>query len=798
MHPRGGSSFFFTHITHPNNNHMPPPFRTDIQALRAVAVLLVVGFHVWPATFAGGYVGVDVFFVISGYLITGHLVREVAATGRVDLATFYARRARRLLPAASLTLVAVGLAAFLWMPPSTWPTIAADIAASTLYAENWMLVRRSVDYLAQNQAPSPLQHFWSLSVEEQFYLGWPLLVAWGGRRGRRSGGGGGSSGRLAWSMAAVCVTSFVASLYYAHADPAPGYFSTATRLWEMGMGGLVALRTASPMMPASKTHVGQPQQCLAPSPPAAMAGFVAKPFSVWPAWARTAGTAGGLAAILGSGALYTPQIPFPGAAALLPVLGAVAFILAGELGDEAGEAGGVPALSCVLSHPWLQYVGDLSYSLYLAHWPVVVVYPFVTGRVVDGLLADGVTVLVLSCALAHGCKLAWEGRFRGGDGQKRPENLALRPTPLPSSSRVAHSQCSKNALRLGVILSAISFATSGLLLHASTRPNTQTPYQAGLALNGDVSSTYPGAEAVVKDAQSTHVYSQLPYTEVRPPVHVALLDNGPVYDNKNVQLCPSSARDKNLKVCTTSSAVANVSERVQPTRQIVLLGDSHAAHWFPALSAAAKIHGWTATSVIKSGCMPMNATGLTTKSGGLRSLLACQAWFGSAIRWILAEKPAAVIFSAAAHYQMAGSVSETHAGLASGVVKAAQHLQAHGIPVLAVKHTPFLALSAPVCLESAERRGQEIQEAMATCTAKAADVLPDERALNMAARQLSGLHLLDFDDAFVDLSGHCPPILGNVVVYRDQHHLTSSYSKTLGPALGRRLLAAVPGLLEDA
>ena len=131
--------------------------------------------------------------VITGYLITGHLVREKVATGRVDLPTFYARRARCLLPAASLTLVSVRVAAYMWIPAATWATTTSDIAASTMYAQNWVLVRRSMDYYAQDQAPSPLQHFWSLAVEEQFYLGWPVLAAgvaawWRRRVGRDSKG----------------------------------------------------------------------------------------------------------------------------------------------------------------------------------------------------------------------------------------------------------------------------------------------------------------------------------------------------------------------------------------------------------------------------------------------------------------------------------------------------------------------------------------------------------------------------------------------------------------------------------
>lgn len=144
--------------------------RADIQALRAIAVLLVIAYHVSPTCVTGGFIGVDVFSVISGYLITGQLVCEVNTTGRIDFPDFYARRAQRLLPASSLTLMAVGLASYVWMPPSTWATMAADMAASSLYVQNWMLVRRSVDYLAQGQMPSPLQHFWSLSVEEQFYF----------------------------------------------------------------------------------------------------------------------------------------------------------------------------------------------------------------------------------------------------------------------------------------------------------------------------------------------------------------------------------------------------------------------------------------------------------------------------------------------------------------------------------------------------------------------------------------------------------------------------------------------------
>ena len=151
--------------------------RPEIQALRAVAVLAVVVFHLWPGRLSGGYIGVDVFFVISGFLITSHLMREVERKDRVDLAQFWARRARRLLPAAYLVLfVTRDRRRCVWLPPAQWTQNFREIIGSTLYVENWVLAIDSVDYLAADGVPSAVQHYWTLSVEEQFYLVWPLLI----------------------------------------------------------------------------------------------------------------------------------------------------------------------------------------------------------------------------------------------------------------------------------------------------------------------------------------------------------------------------------------------------------------------------------------------------------------------------------------------------------------------------------------------------------------------------------------------------------------------------------------------
>ena len=145
-------------------------FRPEIQGLRAVAVGLVVFYHLWPLRFSGGFVGVDVFFVISGYLITSHIYREVERTGTISLLSFWARRIRRLLPASLLVLAVSALAVIAWVPSTLWATTARQVGASALYVQNWVLASDAVDYMAQGNEPTVAQHFWSLSLEEQFYV----------------------------------------------------------------------------------------------------------------------------------------------------------------------------------------------------------------------------------------------------------------------------------------------------------------------------------------------------------------------------------------------------------------------------------------------------------------------------------------------------------------------------------------------------------------------------------------------------------------------------------------------------
>ncbi|MGO2151177.1 MAG: acyltransferase family protein [Microbacterium gubbeenense] len=353
--------------------------RSEIQALRAVAVLAVVLYHLWPERLTGGFVGVDIFFVISGFLITSHLLREVRREGTVHLGQFWARRVRRLLPAAFVVLGVALAATLVLMPWSEWKQGLREIIASALYVENWALAFDSVDYLAAENSPTLVQHYWSLSVEEQFYIVWPLLILgalWVARR--LKAGAVWQNRTMMIALIVVFIASILASVIWTKSSADSAYFATPTRAWEFAAGGLLAF------LPAR-----------ASAPSASRGGVVLHLIAAW----------GGLAAIGFTVVQYDGSVPFPSYTALLPVVGTVAVIWAGESAHSwsptlIGKSGPI------------QWLGDVSYSLYLWHWPLVVLYPLVQGHPIG--LKGGVGLLAVMIVLAWLSKRFIEDPFRRG------------------------------------------------------------------------------------------------------------------------------------------------------------------------------------------------------------------------------------------------------------------------------------------------------------------------------------------------------------------------------------------------
>jgi peptidoglycan/LPS O-acetylase OafA/YrhL len=342
-------------------------FRPDIEGLRGIAVLLVLVNHV-TSWVTGGYVGVDVFFVISGFLITLLLIRELKQTGRIAFKQFYARRVRRILPAATAVIIATMCGSWLWGPSTQHHSVSIDGMLSAVSGINYRLATSGTDYFA-NTTPSPFQHYWSLAVEEQFYLFWPLLLvaAWG--IGKWFG--------KAWLTLAVALTVITAgslwlSVTVTQSSQPWAYFSLPTRAWELAVGGIVALASTA-LSHGLRARIAAPMTWI------------------------------GLGLIGVAAWYFNDSTSFPGYMAIVPVYGAALVIAGGCAAPRFGA-------QAVLGLMPLRFVGKISYSLYLWHWPVVVLAPSFLGRELTGL--DRAAVVALSFVLAIVSYYAVEEPFR--------------------------------------------------------------------------------------------------------------------------------------------------------------------------------------------------------------------------------------------------------------------------------------------------------------------------------------------------------------------------------------------------
>ena len=323
-----------TPVTHRPRNKR----RADIEGLRAVAALLVAVYHIWFGTVSGG---VDVFLLLTGFLITGSLVRSMERDGRIAYGALLAKLVKRLFPAGAVVLGAVLVGTYLFLPRSRWIDIIAEVQASALYYGNWHLALGSVDYMADNTSASPVQHFWSLAIQGQFYLLWPILITIAALVAFRFG----LSIRRAALVAvgAVLAGSFSYSLWITTNDPVWAYFDTGARLWELALGGVLALVISHLRLPPALRDI---------------AGWV------------------GLVALVSCG-MVIGDADFPGHMSLWPTLAAVLIIVAGA-GDE--EPGRLSANRLLGLRP-LARLGGHAYTLFLWHWPILIFHLEITDQV---------------------------------------------------------------------------------------------------------------------------------------------------------------------------------------------------------------------------------------------------------------------------------------------------------------------------------------------------------------------------------------------------------------------------------
>lgn len=664
-------------------------FRSDVQGLRAIAVLFVVVYHIWGEWLPGGFVGVDVFFVISGFLITDHLRREMECSGTISLKSFYSRRVRRLLPAASVVLVFVAVATILLAPRFKWLEISQDIVASTLYVQNWRLLIQSIDYLGAEEAAGPLQHFWSLAIEEQYYIVWPLvLIAVAAVFPRRL-----FNKSMIFVAGFVIGISLLCSVLVTRTDQSIAYFATHTRIWELAIGSFLAFVSWGCVNRVAR----------------GVAGFI------------------GLLMIVVSAFLFSADTAFPGYAALLPTLGAALVLWVGGK-DLLHEK--------LLSLPPMKFLGDVSYSLYLWHWPLIVFagYIFSDGH---GLLG-GLALFVLSIVLAWLSKRFVEDRFRQVATAKRSV-----------ASSINHNW-QKSA-------GALAIACMGGTLLMSAGIFTWVTKQGNVAEYG-TADAFPGAAVIYQGRSNTEWQYG---TAVLPAPELAREDLPSSYSNG----CHQSVRHVKPKGCDIGV--------MGGSQMVVLVGDSHAANWIPAFEELGLSKGWRVLSYTKSACS-LTLRDITNKA---KPYSECTQWSQAVLDELDILKPDLVVLGRSRGARLYGANTRNESNIQATIMLAdvLRRIRSSGAQVAVMRDTPRMPFDPLMCFENKDK-----------CRADKATAMAGEDPLINAAALDGFAKVIDMTSGLC-VGEYCDVVIGDVLVWRDWHHLTESYSRTLAPFLAEQL-----------
>ncbi len=660
--------------------------RADIEGLRAIAVLFVLVYHLGVDRLSGGFAGVDVFFVISGFLITSGLLSEAERSGTVSLLRFYARRARRLLPAATVVLVLTAIAGWQVMPRADWLALSTDVTAAALYVVNWALAFRAVDYLAEDAAVSPVQHYWSLSVEEQFYVVIPIMMivlAWLARRM-----GWGVRAAITAAIALIVAVSLAYSIWHTATSPQTAYFFSTTRAWELGIGSLVAC--AVPLLRRLSER------------------------------ASAVIAAAGLTLIVVTGLVVSAGTPWPGSAALLPTVGTAAVIAAGITHSHT-------LVGRLLGLRPLVWIGGLSYSIYLWHWPLIIL----SGHVVDLTRGHKVAIAVASVGLAWLSKKLVEDPIRYGSlfaGRTRP-TLVMGAAGM-AMSLVAASFVWTQVPRLTERPPEAIGAEALMVTTADGRPTRRADVTPAVDREGLV---YPSPAAEALDV--------------------------PAYYGDDCQLSTGDTRLRERCVYGKPDAAFTVA----------LTGDSKAGQWADVLDRIATERGWRLELYLKGSC------GLNPAQIGTD----CLAFNERVMDHLTSDhgRVDVVITGAGRGNNDIKNLKAPAQDYIDGYDTYWTRLEAVGTRVVAIGDVPSMSPLKPrgSCLE-------EHPDDLLSCAFPSNPGTGTE-SLRMAAA-------LEPSRIFVDVvpwvcpetdDGQCPVVVGNTLVYRQGSHVTRTYAATMKP-----------------
>ncbi|MDO4258829.1 MAG: acyltransferase family protein [Actinomycetaceae bacterium] len=696
--------------------------RGDIQALRAFAVLAVVGVHLWPEFLPGGFVGVDIFFVISGFLISSHLLDQIQRQGRVALLDFYARRIKRLLPAAFLVLIVSGIGVAIAVPWDRWPTHFTEIAAAAGYIHNLYLTLTSVDYHAAGQSASVAQHYWSLSVEEQFYFVWPVILmglTFLASKMLRGRGAPAESepaphilstraGRtsLLTILTILAAIFFAFNLWFTWWSPKQAYFFTPVRFWEFMIGAAIAV--------------------LIPRITLNLIGKCA--FS-------TALIGWGMLTL--SLLLIKPTYAFPGWWALLPTVGTGLVIAAGVAAPIAG-------LSRITDLKPIRYLGDISYSLYLWHWPLIVLAPYFLRY--SPRWGEKLGVLLLTLILA-----ALTRHFVEVPGQ----NISL------SNRRTYLAMATAVALIVGTTPIALTYARSvvdsinaqeqDFLTGQCVGPRALMNDECAHNINAPLFKTYL--------SDSSIYYGQPEGCRVLSPANANGLPE--------VSECDHSGGDPDAPV-------------------VYLLGDSHAQQWAHPMNTIAQRHGWRLRLLYKGGC-PMAP--LTLKTEDTAQKTTCTQMQKAVEEHLSTQSIDRIIHTTfAVRWAVEDGTARTQTQIyEDGLHQWWKQWRQRSITVNVIADSPLNgAIRQVECsVIHSDNPGK--------CAVPRSRAIP-EAPLNSAVATLKdpGVRLTDLTDAFCD-ENQCYSSVGGMQIYFDYDHLQRQYTSMLIDVLEQRLALDDPG-----
>lgn len=692
-------------------------YRHDLDGLRAVAILLVAAYHVWFHRVSGG---VDIFLLVSGFFVGGGLLRGFAAGRPVRLRNYLPRLARRLLPVLIVVLAATMVAAGLWLPRTQWIDVARQTLASAGYFQNWYLATTGQQYGAADVGQSPLQHVWSMSVQGQLFVGMPallLVVWWLTRRAR-------PAARLR-AVHTTVVTLAAASFVYATVgvlvDQAFTYYDTAARAWEYLAGTLLAM--ALPWLARRRL-------------PGALLTSLG--------WT-------GLAVVAVAGVLVDGGTQFPGPWTLVPLAGAALLVVAGGSGTP-----GRRSATALLSRRPVAAAGRYAYAFYLWHWPVLVFTIAVRDRPVGWLAGSG--VLVLSALLAVLTRHLVEEPLRGR--QSIADEAQRRGRRASASRRHAAGRRQRPARVLLPATVVVALAAAVVVVPAGWMHRVSTA-DARNAVAGDPAllAQYPGAMAEVDPVLAEYDRSLDPI-----PDPVAEGNDKPraVFDG-----CGVNGTTSDMKVCSYGDLEAD--------RVLAVVGGSHAEHWVDAVAAVGERRGFRVDSIIKWGCALSHPDAMVAEFADDET---CIEWNRQVLEHLSTERPDAVLVTGTRP-----TLAETgpREYVPEGYLRAFQEIASAGIPVLALRDTPWVGIDGPGCV--AEHGAQSPR-----CAVPRDELLDPVSPLDAVAQSTDGVFALDVDDILCP-DGTCPLAQGNRIVYRDKHHLTNTYAVTVAPVLEERMRA---------